>query len=470
MAASKPPPSTDVLRQLWHLAGLDAAALASAQLERLDPVLPSSFAVGTVAQCSIAAAGLAAAELRHLRGHPRQQVRVDMRHAAMECKSYFTLDGVAPDLWDKISGLYPCDQGRGWVRIHANFAHHRDGVLRLLGCAPGADTTRDQVQAALERWTAEDFETAAAHAGLVVAAARSFELWDAMVPGQAVARLPLFTLEKIGEADPLPWPQLHAAQRPLEGLRVLDLTRILAGPVGGRTLAAYGADVMLVNSPNLPNIGSIAETSRGKLSTHIDLKTSEGRQTLRRLAAQCHVFSQGYRPGGIGDLGFSPEELAQLRPGVVCVSLSAYGHLGPWSMRRGFDSLVQTATGFNLAEARAAGESKPKAMPVQILDYASGFLMAFGAQAALWRQQREGGSWLVRVSLAQTGHWLRHMGQVPDGWNAAALDLQGQLETTASGFGRLTALRHAAQLAQTPVRWTRPSMPPGTHPAVWPTH
>ena len=258
-------------------------------------------------------------------------------------------------------------------------------------------------------------------------------------------------------------------QRPLAGLRVLDLTRILAGPVGGRALAAYGADVLLVNSPRLPNIEAIADTSRGKLSTHVDLRTDEGQAALRRLAGDAHVFVQGYRPGGLEALGFGPAQLAALRPGIVCVSLTAYGTQGPWAGRRGFDSLVQTAMGFNQAEGEAAGDGKPKPLPMQILDEATGYLIAFGAAAALHRQQREGGSWLVRVSLAQTGHWLRGLGRVPGGLATAKPDIAPYVETEPSGFGELAGLRHSALLARTPAAWPRPSMPPGSHPAEWPT-
>ena len=158
----------------------------------------------------------------------------------------------------------------------------------------------------------------------------------------------------------------------------------------------------------------------------------------------------------------------RLRPGIVYVSLSAYGHKGPWAGRRGFDSLVQTATGFNHAEAQAAGVAAPKALPMQILDHASGYLMAFGAQVALARQATEGGSWHVRVSLAQTGRWLRGMGRVADGLSIAMPAVDNLLESSVSGYGRLRALRHAAQFSSTPAQWLRPSAPPGTHPAIWP--
>jgi crotonobetainyl-CoA:carnitine CoA-transferase CaiB-like acyl-CoA transferase len=258
-----------------------------------------------------------------------------------------------------------------------------------------------------------------------------------------------------------------ATQLPLTGIRVLDLTRILAGPVAGRTLAAYGADVMLVNAPNLPNIEAIIDTSRGKLSAHVDLSTDAGCATLRDLVRDANIFIQGYRPDGIAARGFGPQQLARLRPGIVCVSLSAYGHLGPWSNRRGFDSLVQTATGFNHAEGEAFG-GPPRALPMQILDFASGFLMAFGAQAALLHQAREGGSWHVRISLARTGDWLRQLGRIPNGTTAPKPDLESLLKTYESGYGRLVALPHAARFSATPPHWSRPSMPPGSHVPVWP--
>ncbi|MBU1357737.1 MAG: CoA transferase [Gammaproteobacteria bacterium] len=455
----------DALKSIWQATSLPAEALDVVRLTGADPVLPSSFAVGTAAQVGIAAAALAACELGHLRGAPRQEVYVDMLHAAVECTGWFAIDGRVPDAWDAFSGLYR--SADGWVRVHANFAHHREGALRLLGLHP-ATATRADAERAMAGWKALDFEDAAAAAGLVATALRSFAQWDATPQGRALAAQPLFTIERIGDAPPLALPPLDALQRPLAGVRVLDLTRILAGPVGTRALAAYGADVLLVNSPGLPNIEAIADTSRGKLSAHADLRTDDGRHALERLVDGAHVFVQGYRPGGLAALGFGADAVARRRPGIVCVSLTAYGTEGPWAGRRGFDSLVQTAMGFNHAEGEAAGDGKPRPLPMQILDEASGSLIAMGAAAALWRQQREGGSWHVRVSLAQTGHWLRGLGRVPDGLTAPRPDPAPWVEESDSGFGRLAALRHSAELSRTPAGWPRPSMPPGSHPTRWP--
>jgi crotonobetainyl-CoA:carnitine CoA-transferase CaiB-like acyl-CoA transferase len=454
----------ETLAGLWQLAGLPGDALGFANLTGADPVLPSSFAVGQAAQATIAAAALAACEAGHARGAARQRVSVDMTHAALDCTGWFAIDGKVPELWDPFSGLYRCRDG--WVRIHANFRHHRDGALRLLGLDPRT-ATRDAAQAALMAWNAIDFETAMADAKLVATALRTPGEWDRTEQGRAIASQPLFTIERIGDAPPIALPRLDANQRPLEGIRVLDLTRILAGPVAGRALAAYGADVMLVNSPHLPNIDAIADTSRGKRSVHVDLRTEEGRAAMDSLVQQAHVFIQGYRPGGLRELGWSPRALAAKRPGIVCVSLTAYGTQGPWASRRGFDSLVQTAMGFNHAEGDAFGDARPRPLPMQILDEASGYLMAMGASAALHRQQIEGGSWHVQVSLAQTGHWVRSLGRVRDGFKVAKPDLEPYTEVTPSGFGELKALRHSAQLERTPVRWTRPSVPPGSDAPAW---
>ncbi|MEN9867450.1 MAG: hypothetical protein RL748_3040 [Pseudomonadota bacterium] len=463
-----------ILQTIWQAGGLPAESLNQIILTGSEPALPSAFAVGTAAQTTVAAAALAAAGLGQLRqpGLPHQTISVDMQHAAIECSGWFSINGKVPDVWEKFSGLYPCRDG--WVRIHANFTHHRDGALALLGLSADHAEKADVVRA-LQQWRAHDFEQAAAERALVVAAMRSFEEWDRHPQGQAIAAQPLFTIERIGDAAPLPLPPLDAAQRPLSGVRVLDLTRIIAGPVGGRTLAAYGADVMLVNSPNLPNIDSIIESSRGKLSVQLDLLQAQQRASLDQLVAGSHVFVQGYRPGGLAQLGYSPAQLAAKRPGIVAISLSAYGTQGPWAGRRGFDSLVQTASGFNHAEgqafagqASAAGSADPKAMPVQILDFATGFLIAYAAACALQRQQQEGGSWHVQLSLAQTGNWLRSLGRVANGFACTMPERAPFIETLESGYGQLQALRHSASFSRTPASCARPSMPPGSHPPHWP--
>jgi crotonobetainyl-CoA:carnitine CoA-transferase CaiB-like acyl-CoA transferase len=457
----------DAVATLWAEAGMPGDALADLALTGADPVLPSSFAVGTAAQASIALSALAAAAIRRQRTGRRQRVAVDMRHAAAEFRSerLLRIDGAeSPERWDRIAGAYPCRDGR-WVRLHTNFPHHRDGVLALLGCA----YDRHAVAAALQGWDAFAFEQAAADARMVVAALRSFAEWDAHPQGQAVAAWPTVSITRIGDAPRQPLPP--GGDRPLAGLRVLDLTRVIAGPVCGRTLAAHGADVLLLTSPTLPSIPTLViDTGRGKRSASLDLRAPGGAATMCDLVGGADVMVQGYRPGGLAGLGFAPEDAARLRPGIVYVSLSAYGTAGPWAGRRGFDSLVQTASGFNAAEAEAAGLATPKPLPAQALDHASGYLLAFGALAALHRRATEGGSWHVQISLARTGQWIRGLGRVLDGLahpDPTSADMADLLEDFPSGFGRLTAVRHAAQLAETPAHWSRMSVPLGTDQPSW---
>jgi crotonobetainyl-CoA:carnitine CoA-transferase CaiB-like acyl-CoA transferase len=457
----------DILADLWTSAGGDASALDAVTLTGDEPQLPSSFRVAAAAQASIAAAGLAAANIWQLRSGQSQDVAVDMRHAVVECRSerYLRVDGKPPGpAWDAIAGIYKTRDAR-FVRLHTNFRHHRDAVCKVLNCKP----ERDEVQAALMQWDAEAFETAAYAGGCVVAMMRSHQEWSASLHARALAELPLLSIEKIGEAEPKPWAQ---GGRPLAGVRVLDLSRVIAGPVAGRTLAVHGADVLLISGPDLPSIPWLTiDNGRGKLTSFVELKSEQGRDVLRGLLAQADIFSQGYRPTSIAALGFSPEDAARINPGIVYVSLSAYGHAGPWAGRRGFDSLVQTSTGFNHAEGQAAGVHGPKELPAQMLDHCTGYMMALGAMMAKARQSREGGSWHVRVSLAQTGRWLWNLGRVADGF--ATDDLKGEtvqpfIEEIPSGFGPLRSVRHSAKLSKTPAFWSRPSMPLGSHPPEWP--
>src|SRR3954463_4322999 len=284
-----------ILSDIWTSAGGDSAALDAVKLTGEEPQLPSSFRVAAAAQASVAATGLAAAEIWKLRSGQSQDVIVDMRHAVVECRSerYLRVDDKPPPpAWDAIAGVYKTRDAR-FVRLHTNFRHHRDAVCKVLNCKP----ERDEVQAALMQWDAEAFETAAYAAGGVVAMMRSYAEWSETPHARALAELPLIAIEKIGDAAPKPWPK---GERPLSGVRVLDLSRVIAGPVAGRTLAVHGADVMLISSPNLPAIHWLTiDTGRGKLTSFADLKTEQGRDVLRGLLAEADIFSQAYRPAAL---------------------------------------------------------------------------------------------------------------------------------------------------------------------------
>jgi crotonobetainyl-CoA:carnitine CoA-transferase CaiB-like acyl-CoA transferase len=432
-----------------------------------DPVLRTNFLVGTAGAAAIAAAGLAAADLWELRTGRRQNVAMDVRTAAMVMRGsvYTQLIGKPPvPAWDPISGLYPTADGR-WIQLHCNYPHHRAGAIKVLGC----EENRDAAARAIARREGLQLEDALTDAGMVAALSRTDEEWAAHPHSRHVDRLPLLSITRIGDSAPEPFRQ---GSRPLSGIRALDLTRVLAGPTCGRTLAEHGADVMRISAPHLPFIEQLVmDTGHGKLAAHVDLRDTAGRETLKALIRGADIFTQGYRPGTLAQRGFSADTLAQLRPGIVYVSLSAYGEDGPWGGKRGFDTLVQGVTGITVEHGGAA---KPAHLPVSVLDYASGYLMAFGAMTALGRRARDGGSYHVRVSLVQTAHWLKQLGRAKgDGIPADTLGpndpaVAPHLMETDTPFGRLRHLAPAIELSETPPFWARPVVPLGTHAPVWP--
>jgi crotonobetainyl-CoA:carnitine CoA-transferase CaiB-like acyl-CoA transferase len=457
------------LESLWKTAGGDAAFLGNIRIVRPEAHLPSVFQVGTLAAATIGAQALAAAALWRLRDGAAQQTEVDVRRALAMFRSerYLTIDGKPPpNPWDPLAGYYQAGDGR-WIQLHTNFLHHRDGVLRVLGCGP----ERKDVEAAIAGWTASELDARLAEEGMCAAMVRQPDEWEALAQAQAIARLPLFEIIRIGDAPPEPPGGGGKADRPLSGVRVLDLSRIIAAPVAARTLAQHGADVLAVGAAHLPNIDSaVMDTGRGKRSAFVDLRDDQGRATLHRLVKSSDIFLQAYRPGALAHHGFSPEELAAERPGLIYVTLSAYGHEGPWKARRGFDSLVQSATGIAWEEGQAAGLAGPGKLPCQALDHATGYLAAFGAMMALQRRAAEGGSWLVRVSLAQTGRWLQSMPRMPDGLKAPELDaaeIAPWLEESASGFGRMTAVAPVEIMRETPPRFALPAVRLGVDVPVW---
>ena len=456
------------LKHIWMTAQCDPTALRSVSLPGTDPGLPSVYRVGALAQATIAASGLAAAEYRRLRTGRRQHVTVEMRRALASFRSerYLRIDdGPPPALRDPVMGFYATRDGR-WIQLHTNFPHHLEGVLKVLGCA----NDRAAVAEAIRGWDGATLDQTLADAGLCAALIRTPGEWAALDQAKAIAGLPLFEIERIGDA-PVEPPREAGAERPLAGVRVLDLSRIIAGPVAGRALAQHGAEVLMVNGPHLPNIAPLViDNGRGKRSAVIDLRDAAGRETLTGLVSGADVFLQAYRPGALTARGFGPEELARVRPGIVYVSVCAYGHTGPWAARRGFDSLVQSASGIAFTEREAAGWDEPKHLPCQALDHATGYLAAFGAMAALARRATDGGSWHVRVSLAQTGRWLQSFGLLPDGWKAPDVsidDVRDCLGTVQSEFGRVLGVLPAERLEETPARFDLPPARIGAHEAKW---
>ena len=459
-------PANAALRELAELAGIAAHDSAAVEIAGDDPVFPTAYRVGAAGAAALAATGLAASELWALRTGRRQRVAVDLRAAAASLRSthYLRIDGKPPPPpWDPVSGFYPT-RGGGWVQLHCNFPHHRDRALEVLGATPD----RGAIEEASRRWDGEALEEAVIAAGGCTGLVRSADLWACHPQALAVASLPLLEIRRIGDAPPEPLPP---GDRPLSGIRVLDLTRVLAGPTCARTLAEHGADVLKITAAHLPDSGAVElDTGLGKLSARLDLRETGALGTLRDLLREADVFSQSYRPGALAARGLAPEDLAALRPGIICVTLSAWGHTGPWRDRRGFDTIVQSVSGM----AAGSGDGrKPRHLPVSAIDYVSGYLMAFGTMIALARRTREGGSWLVRASLARTGLWVVERGRVAAALRDVPPDLPAQeiarlTAETMSPAGVIRHLRPVVELSETPPRWERPPVPLGFHRPEWP--
>ena len=454
------------LSELVRLAALPGSAADAVEIIGADPVFPTRYKVAAPGAAAIAATGLAAADLWELKTGRRQRVRVDARAAAAALRSsrYLQINGGRPaEDREKITGFYQLRDGR-WMYLHCNFFNLRDRNLAVLS----APAQRDAVAKAVATWDGLELEDAIFEGGGAGSFVRSEEEWRALPQMQAVARLPLLEVIKIGDAPPQPLP---AGGRPLSGIRMLDLTRVLAGPACARTLAEHGADVLRVTREDLADSGLFDfDTAIGKLCTHIDLRNPAEAETMRSLVRESDVFLQSYRPGSLARRGLSPEALAELRPGIVYVTLSAWGHEGPWRNRRGYDTVVQGANGL----AYHGSNAPPAFLPVSAQDYIAGYLLAYGAMVALGRRAREGGSWLVRASLAGAGQWIRQHGLLDDAEYAnvpaelPADELQSLLMQHDSPVGRVTHLAPIVQMSETPARWSRPVVPRGYHKPVWP--
>jgi len=450
------------VKELFSIAGFRPADMPTIIGD--DAVLPTPYRVGAAGANALAALGAAVARFGELRGLPRQKVSVDLRAAALSLRSarYLRIDGKPlPPVWDPLSGFYPVRDG--WISIHCNFPNHRDAAMKVLQSPPD----RKEAERKSATWDGPALEDAIHAAAGCAGFVRTADDWQRHPQAKAVAEQPLIEIERIGDSPP---QKPSAAERPLAGIRALDLTRVLAGPTCGKCLAEHGADVLKISAGHLPDSGLVEmDTGIGKRSARLDLRTQS--EQLAQLVKHADVFVQSYRPGALAARGFSPERLAELKPGIVCTSLSAWGTTGPWRTRRGFDSIVQAVSGMAHKSGDASGDNAgPKLLPVSAIDYISGYLMAFGTAVALERRAREGGSWLVRVALARVGRWIVDRGLVSfDGVPAdvPAAELARYCAEMDAPIGRLTYLKPVIQFSHTPGEWTRPPVPLGTHEARW---
>ncbi|MET3923914.1 CoA transferase [Devosia sp. 2618] len=451
-----------VLSRLLADMGFEDAPLELLEITDDGVALPTHWPITANAVAVLAAVGLAAARLSQLRLGVANPVKVGTHHAGltMANSSYLLVDGRPAKFRDPFTGFYAAANDR-WVFLHGNFSHLRDGVLALLGV-----TSVEDVAAAVRKHDAFDLEAKGVAAGLCIAAVRTRSEWQAEAQCAALSSLPLIEMARAagGEAR-----QSTPRDKPLSGLRMLDISRVIAGPMCGRTFAEFGGETLLISGPGLPSIESLViDTGFAKRSASLDLSKHEDRKRFEALIRDGDVFLDAYRPGSLARRGYGIAELTALRPGLVHVELDAFSRLGPWAHRRGYDSLVQATVGMCWDGTKA-----PENLPCQPLDYLTGYLCALAAILSIIRRIEHGGSWSSRLSLVRTAEW---MWQTYDGLGAQesfpnermriedARD-GGLLHTYATDFGTVEALRSALQPSEW--RWPAPPLPLGADAAVW---
>lgn len=464
----------EVVERAVALAGLELPGDLDYEVAGADPVMRSPHRLAEGAATVRLLTGVGANEMWRTRTGEVQALHVDARHAAAALVSFAHTTTVDPEHQPtmgrrlaanaRLTRIIPTRDGRH-VQLHASF---RDGssVLDELGLDDAA--TADDVDAAVARRDAFELEAALIERGVCGGVVLSSEEWAEHPQGRAIADLPVVSITRIGDAPPEPLP---AGDRPASGVRVLDLTRVLAGPTAAKTLAEHGADALHVSAPSLEEGGVFElDTGIGKRQAFVDLDGPDGVEAMGRLVAECDVFSQGYRLGAMDRRGLGPEGVAELRPGIVYVSENCYGQVGPWAGRPGWEQLGQAATGMSMREGRASSAGIPRLAPAAVNDYSTGWFAAYGAMVALARRATEGGSWLVQVSLSRTSTWYQSLGTVErvEGDAPGPIDVAPfTAEVQTDAWGRLRHLAPALSMSATPPRWTLPPSPLGTHPPEW---
>ena len=462
---------TSVFAELMAIRDCPTPPPESVRITGRDPVLRTQFKIGETCAHVLAGIGVAVSDIWEMKTGCRQDATIDVRAAAAALQSSYHMrmsDGsggfrevINPEhqAARALTQPWPTKDGR-WFLPHFGLPNLRERVLAVLGCGPSPEA----VARAVADWDALDLEAAIDEARACGAMVRSNDEWLAEAHGKSLQRRPVVEISKIADSAPEPFP---GGERPLSGIRALDLTRILAGPIAARTLAEHGADVLMVTSADLPQIAEhVTDTSHGKRSCFLDLKQGEDADTLKRLIRGADVFSQGYRPGSLAKRGFGPDELATLRPGIIYVSISCFGADGPLSHRAGWEQIAQTVTGI----CSEASPDRPKLLPAAACDYTTGYLGAFGVLLALARRARSGGSYHVRVSLCQSGMMIYRQGKTTE---PTADQLLGEKELEALRTESRTAhgpLRHLAPvlgLSETPALWSRPTPVLGGDAPAW---
>lgn len=459
----------ELLSAAWASLGGASTALDAVQIVN-GGSLPSVFRVSDLATASVGCAALAVAELAALRSGALAPVQVDHRLASLWFGCSVRPQAWAlPAAWDPIAGDYPAQDG--WIRLHTNAPRHRAAALAVLGAQDGtpAASSRERVAAAVAGWRAEDLEQAVVAAGGCAAAMRDVQAWAGHPQGAAVAAEPLVHVTTHALARPRADARVgESPSAPLAGLRVLDMTRVLAGPTATRFLAGWGADVLRVDPPDWDEPAVLPDVMLGKRSVRMDLRLAAERQRWLALLAQADVLVHGYRPGALDALGLDAAIRRRFAPALIEVSLDAYGWQGPWRQRRGFDSLVQMSSGIAAAGMAWRRSDRPQPLPVQALDHATGYLMAAAAVRGLTRLWREGlpSSWWL--SLARTAHSLVQAGPNADTGPWAPLDDADLAPgTELTSWGPAQRLHAPVRIGQAGPRWTIAAGALGRDEAAW---
>jgi crotonobetainyl-CoA:carnitine CoA-transferase CaiB-like acyl-CoA transferase len=470
-----------MLQELWAGLAIDtssgsAEGEAAGEIDAVttsgpERLLPSVYDVTGLATACVGAAGLAAAQLLATRnGETLRPVSVHRRAASLSLASEALFTPVGwelPPVWDPIAGVYECADG-GFIRLHTNYAHHRAAAERALGLT-GADVGRELVADAVRDRRAVELETAVVEAGGCAAALHGRDAWLASAAGAATASEPFLRADPRSLPPATPPPRWAGrADRPLTGVRVLDLTRVLAGPVCTRFLAAYGAEVLRIDPPGFAEVPALVpDVTAGKRTAFLDLRSPSGRESFLELVAGADVLVSGLRPGALPALGLAPSDLGDLNPGLVTATIGAYGWTGPWAGRRGFDSLVQMSCGIAAAGGAAQGTAKPVPLPVQALDHGTGYLLAAAIAHALERRLTDGVAVGLRASLVGTANLLmRH--PTPNGLAAPRPEpVPEDTVPTTTAWGPARRVPLPVTIDGVPGDWRIDAGPLGAGPAAW---
>lgn len=450
----------DYLAAAWNALG-GSAQMPDTVLFAGEGGLASAYPVTDFASATLGAAALAMAELAQCRGGKAPMVTVDRRLASFWFAWSLRPEGwELPAPWDPIAGDYPCTDG--WIRLHTNAPHHRIAAQTILG----AHVDKESMAQAVRPWKKHELETAVVDSGGCAAEMLSLAQWREHPQGRALANEPLAHIEAFN-TTPLP-DRGATPSRPLAGVRVLDLTRVLAGPVASRFLAGLGADVLRLDPPDWDEPGVIPEVTLGKRCARLDLKSAQGRKTFEALLAQGDVLLHGYRADALDRLGYNAAARRALSPGLIDVSLCAYGWTGPWALRRGFDSLVQMSCGIADAGQHWKQAAQPAPLPVQALDHGTGYLLAAAVIRGLTQRLNGTHSIRARLSLARTAMLLTDAGATqaePPLEKENFFDIASSIEAT--GWGNARRLKPPINIQDVPLYWTLPARPLGVAEAVW---